>query len=110
MVLGGVRLLRYDGDSALAAGPVPAGQTCLEPLLRVMLKSVPGHGAGAWGQLWSPRVGGQGFEGPCSFFSLPGHPPLTSSDSGEERILMGWLARQSQAGLEFSRFFFFAII
>ena len=107
VVLGGVRPLRYNGDSALAAGPVPAGWTCLEPLLRVMLKSVPGHGAGAWGQLWSPRVGGQGFEGPCSFLSLPGRPPLTSSDSGEERILMVWLAHQSQAGFEFSRFFFF---
>ena len=52
---------------ALAAGLVPAGRTCLEPLWRVTLKSIPRQGDRAWGQLWSPIVGGQKFEDTVPF-------------------------------------------
>lgn len=78
VALGGVRPLRYDGDSALAAGPVPAGRTCLERLLRVTLKSVPDTGQGLGVSCGLPLSGGQGLEGHCSVLSLPGRPPLTS--------------------------------
>lgn len=54
-------------SQALTAGPVPAGQACLEPVWRVTLKSIPGQGDGAWGQLWSPIVGRPEFDGAVPF-------------------------------------------